>query len=320
MALGLAGLAGAVTLLAGDDLPLDNRATPAVPPESASPEVEVADRSAPAPARTEPPAQPLALPDAPLPDTIRNVTPADILPPPPVQGPLKRVEAKLPEQPKVEVPDDLTFRRPLVLDAGTLRHKTLTIRLAGLDAPAVSETCPSRLGGSWPCGRRARTALRAFVRRRAITCDQISEVAPGLIAAQCRRQDTDLSDWMIAQGWARPQEDAPQALRAASEAARAKRKGIWQLDWRGDLDRRLSTQTPAPTLETNEPSPREPAGAASRDTGEERETSFEPGSASLDGLLGDVEIVDTPWHPDSGETADAPDPGASEDAPAGLPR
>jgi endonuclease YncB( thermonuclease family) len=312
MALGLAGLAGVVLLLVGDDPPQDNLDARTAPSESARPEAEVADRSPPAPARPGPPVQPPRLPDAPLPDTIRNVTPADILPPPPVRGPLKRVEAKLPEQPKVEVPDDLTFRRPLVLDAGTLRHKTLTIRLAGLDAPEVSETCPSRLGGSWPCGRRARTALRAFVRRRAITCDQISEVAPGLIAAQCRRQDTDLSEWMIAQGWARPADDAPEALREAGDAARAKRKGIWQLDWRGDLDRRIGAgpETSATAIGTDP------------ETGEGTDGDTAAGSqdASLEGLLGDVEIVDTPWHPDSGETDDAPDRDASDEAPAGLPR
>ncbi|SDT93741.1 nuclease homologue [Stappia sp. ES.058] len=299
MGLGLALVAIAGAWLMDGDLPAgdplqDNKAT--TPSPTPLPETNATTgRSAP----------PDPLPPAPMPQSIRNVTTADILPPPPVTGPLKRVEARLPEQPKIEVPDELTFRRPLVVDAGTLRHKTLTIRLAGLDAPKVSETCPSRLGGSWPCGRRARTALRAFVRRRAVTCDQVSEIASGLVAAQCRRQDTDLSEWMIAQGWARPEPDAAASLHEASKAARAKRKGIWQLDWRGDLDRPGATASDAP-------SPSRP-GDGSR-------PAADPGDASLEGLLGDVEIVDTPWHPQSGDAADGQSPDTRQDAQDALTR
>ncbi len=294
-ALGLAGLAGAIVLLAGGDLPSNGQTDRQPLPQAgdAPPaRLEAPEQTGQASAPVEAPPR-AALPDAPLPETIRNVTPADILPPPPVQGPLKRVEAKLPDLPKVEVPKDLTFRRPLVLDAGTLRHKRLTIRLAGLNGPALAETCPSRLGGTWPCGRRARTALRAFVRRRAVTCDAVTEISPGLISAQCRRQDTDLSDWMVSQGWAHPADDAPQALRDAAEAARSGRKGIWQLDWRGDLDR------PAQTAD---------ADPAAAEGGTDAQPAPEAGGAVLEGLLGDVEIVDTPWHPQSAETPDPQDP------------
>jgi endonuclease YncB( thermonuclease family) len=293
--LGLAGLAGAILMLTGGDLPgggSADRQPPAQAGQDRSARAEAPEQAGQVSAPADAPPR-AALPDAPLPDTIRNVTPADILPPPPVQGPLKRVEARLPDLPKVEVPDDLTFRRPLVIDAATLRHKTLTIRLAGLDGPALAETCPSRLGGTWPCGRRARTALRAYVRRRAVTCDAVTEISPGLISAHCRRQDTDLSDWMVSQGWARPADDAPQALRDAGETARATRKGIWQLDWRGALDR--------PGLTADD----DPA-ASGAETG--TQPAPEAGGAVLEGLLGDVEIVDTPWHPQSAEMPDPQDP------------
>jgi endonuclease YncB( thermonuclease family) len=247
-------------------------ASPPRPPVPASPAAATAETPAPSDTPSGVP------PSAPHPDTIRNVAPDDILPPPPVSGPLKRVEPRLPELPRREIPTEITFHQPMVIDAGSFRTKKLTIRLAGITAPRLEETCPSRLGGSWPCGVRARTALRALVRRHAITCDNMEETAGGLIRANCRRRDTDLATWMVEQGWARPGDGAPQAMTEAFEAARAARKGLWQLDWRTD---------------------RPPAGSAPA-----------PGAATPDiaPLLGGepVEIVDTPWYPGAEASEDGP--------------
>lgn len=250
-------------------------------PDPARPQEPASQEPAP-PLPPAPAAPPDVSPSAPHPSTIRNVAPGDILPPPPVSGPLKRIEALLPERPKREIPSEITFHQPMVIDAGSFRTKKLTIRLAGITAPGLEETCPSRLGGSWPCGVRARTALRALVRRHAITCDNIEETDGGLVHASCRRRDTDLATWMVEQGWARPDEGAPAAMTEAFEAARAARKGLWQLDWRTDLP---------------------PAGAAPA-----------PDAATPDiaPLLGGepVEIIDTPWYPG----AETPEDGTAEAA------
>ena len=181
-----------------------------------------------------------SLPPAPLPDTLRNVTPGGILPLPPVNGPLKRVAPRLPEVEVREVPDEITVRQPVVLDGGTIEAEGLVIRLAGIEAPGLDETCPSRLGGTWPCGVRARTALRAFVRRFAITCSDIARPEKGPITATCRRNTTDLSTWMVEQGWARPGDSAPDALAEAAQTARDERKGRWQLEGLPKLDPALS--------------------------------------------------------------------------------
>ena len=290
---GLLWLAGKA-YVSGDPPPANSVVAerPAPPaPDPAAPQALASQ----APGPTVPPASapaPDVSPSAPHPSTIRNVAPDDILPPPPVSGPLKRIEARQPELPKREIPTEITFHQPMVIDAGSFRTKKLTIRLAGITAPGLEETCPSRLGGSWPCGVRARTALRALVRRHAITCDNMEETAGGLVRATCRRRDTDLATWMVEQGWARPDEGAPPAMTEAFEAARAARKGLWQLDWRTDLP---------------------PAGAVPA-----------PGAATPDiaPLLGGeaVEIVDTPWYPgaatDEDETGEGPASGAHSDADA----
>lgn len=244
------------------------------------------------------------LPDAPNPSSIRNVTPSDILPPPRVSGPLKRVAAQQPKLPEREIPTEITFHQPLVIDAGSFRTKQLTIRLAGIDAPGPAETCPSRLGGSWPCGMRARTALRGLVRRHAITCDGMQDTPAGVVLATCRKQGTDLAAWMVAQGWARPGEDAGADLLASAEAAREARRGIWQLDGPAPLSPFPSFADDG-TQDADTPegvSPSLPAGAPGQaGAGQGPEADADPARAlSLD--LPPVEITDTPWHPGNTDT------------------
>lgn len=242
-----------------------------------------------------------ALPDAPDPSSIRNVTPGGILPLPPLTGPLKRIAPRLPERTVVEVPSEVTLKQPVVVDAGTLKAGRLTIRLAGVAAPAPDATCPSRLGGTWPCGMRARTALRAFVRRLAVQCDDMSEVAPGLVTATCQRNGVDLADWLVRQGWADPLEDAPEALRTSAEEAREARRGRWKLDGLPELPDALSL--PENADDSSEIGARI-APPVIPDTGfgaaERTQRPAEAGSAQRSGYVsGDIEIVDTPWHPEN---------------------
>ncbi|WP_186386827.1 thermonuclease family protein [Stappia sp. TSB10P1A] len=250
-------------------------------PQQAQTVIAPASPSSPDPAPSAP-----VLPEAPDPASIRNVTPSDILPPPQVSGPLKRVAPQLPKLPEREIPSEITFHQPLVLDAGSFRAKHLTIRLAGIDAPGPAETCPSRLGGTWPCGMRARTALRALVLRHAITCEDMQDTPTGVVLARCRRQGTDLAAWMVAQGWARPGEGASEELLAEAAAAREARRGIWQLDGPA-----LSPGSSLPAL----PLPgdlTDPSHSAARQPGG---NPGGPQALPLD--LPPVEITDTPWHP-----------------------
>ncbi|MXN65956.1 hypothetical protein GR183_13665 [Stappia sp. GBMRC 2046] len=197
-------------------------------------------------------AQPQPLIDTPpvYPDSIRNVTPDDVLPHPRVTGPLKRVAGVRPPPPEeVKRDDTLDFQRPLVLDARSMRVKKTTIRLAHLAGPTLAEKCPSRLGGDWPCGMRARTALRGLIRNYAIHCDEQLRLGENEILASCTKGPTDLSRWMLEQGWARPTQVAPKDLKNLSLAAQDDRRGLWQLDgsfsWSGPT---LSTQVQEPDI------------------------------------------------------------------------
>jgi endonuclease YncB( thermonuclease family) len=146
---------------------------------------------------------------------IRDVTSEGITPGPAVRGPLVRVEPPTPPPPAAEVapPKPRTERlfSAIVVAAGRIRAREQDIHLAGLVAPDFQARCGEG-EAAWPCGRVARAALRRFVRGRAIEC----VVPPGAEAvperADCSVAGTNLSEWLVAQGWARKDGDRYAAL------------------------------------------------------------------------------------------------------------
>ncbi|MEJ8473357.1 thermonuclease family protein [Roseibium algae] len=175
--------------------------------------------------------------DVPLPNQLRNVSPEGVTAPQ-ITAPLTRVAPskrylELKDPPVKALPDGpLELRRPQVLDAGTLRTEDLTVRIAYVNALKADETCVSRLGGLWPCGARARTALRGLVRIYTITCDKVDDLGPREISAVCSRRTISLGSWLVQYGWADPSEDAPEEYRELAQAARDQKIGKWQSEWR----------------------------------------------------------------------------------------
>ena len=155
----------------------------------------------------------------------RDVTPAGVTPAPPGDGPLIRV----PTPPKP--PEPLRWRRfflPETADAATFRVGDQTIRVSGVAPPPVDRVCRLDDGGDWPCGRTARYSLRMFLRGRAVECYLPSIAGVVDITAPCRVGGTDLGGWLLAEGWATPDDLATDDYRRLADAARCARRGMWR--------------------------------------------------------------------------------------------
>ncbi|WP_417676280.1 thermonuclease family protein [Roseibium sp.] len=176
----------------------------------------------------------------PLPSDIRNVSPAGISPPE-VTGKLTRVKPSqrlldLINPPVEPVPDgEFKLQRPKVIDAGTLGTEDLLVRIAHISPLKPDETCVSRVGGTWPCGTRARTALRGLIRMFTIVCHKTQDLGPRQIAATCIRRKTDIGEWLVRYGWADPAEDAPETYLELAAEAKKNKRGKWQAEWLKDL-------------------------------------------------------------------------------------
>lgn len=169
-----------------------------------------------------PPAAPAAAP--PLP---RSVAPSVVAVPPVDPAALERVDPRPPlsdiaaaAPPKPPPPKPLLFQ-PVADAAGIIVAGGRTISIGGVAPLDDGETCDRQGGGTWPCGRVARTAFRAFLRGRAVTCDFPEGDVPDRLTTQCRIGQRDLGAWLVENGWARASGDAyAQQAKSAADGKR----------------------------------------------------------------------------------------------------
>ena len=120
------------------------------------------------------------------------------------------------------------YYRVIVSDSGTLEAGDVVIWLNGIVASKADAQCHDKQGKNWPCGAAAKTALRRLVRARAVVCDLPEPGEQKSFTARCAVSGTDLSTWMVRQGWAKPNDPPEPALADAAEAAKSERIGLWQ--------------------------------------------------------------------------------------------
>jgi endonuclease YncB( thermonuclease family) len=121
------------------------------------------------------------------------------------------------------------FYRVIVRDGGTLETRgDIVITLEGIGAYAADETCKDAKGRTWSCGKSAQVALTRLIRGRAIVCKVPAMGKLSSVTARCTLAGTDLSTWMVAQGWAKPAAPTEPKLAKAADAARKKKIGVWR--------------------------------------------------------------------------------------------
>ena len=114
-----------------------------------------------------------------------------------------------------------------VSDGDSLRSGRLKIRLHGIDAPELKQTCTAADGAEWPCGRAARTAMEEMVGR-PLSCELRDVDRYGRLIMQCHAGETDIAEQLVAQGLALAYRRYSTDYVAAEEAAEADARGMWQ--------------------------------------------------------------------------------------------
>jgi len=90
-----------------------------------------------------------------------------------------------------------------IIDGDTLELAGRRIRLWGIDAPELSQTCQGRDGQSYACGRDAAAVLVELTRNRAVTCDdERDRDRYGRVVAVCRTEAGEINATMVRRGWA----------------------------------------------------------------------------------------------------------------------
>lgn len=140
-----------------------------------------------------------------------------------------QAEAEIKPKPTTKI-----YYRVMVPDSGTLEAGDVVIKLNGIFARKAEDQCQDERGKNWPCGAAAKVALRRLIRARAVVCDLPEPGEQKSFTARCAVGGTDLSTWMVRQGWAKPNDPPEPALADAAEAAKSEHIGLWR---RGGFDK-----------------------------------------------------------------------------------
>ncbi|SHF08355.1 hypothetical protein SAMN02745157_1597 [Kaistia soli DSM 19436] len=232
----------AVVIAAGLTILMDTGPVPGTAP------VRVADQ----PAASRAAVPPATIAPAPLeprrplvpPDVVTSPPPADdpaasgpvprivggpgISPGPVSHGPMAREAPSAKPEVVDEGPAWQAFTQVVVIGAGTLNLGGRKVQLAGITPPESGVRCRTAPDAeAFDCAFLSMQALRQRLRARGVECRLSTLETIGVEPAPCRIGGTDLSEWLVEQGWAEPAADAPEDYRTAEDTARCAGVGIW---------------------------------------------------------------------------------------------
>jgi endonuclease YncB( thermonuclease family) len=125
---------------------------------------------------------------------------------------------------------------PHVIDGDTIEIGHVRIRLWGMDAPELHQTCQGHDGAVYECGRDATAVMLELTRGRRVECIERYHDLYHRAVAICRTDAGELNAQMVQRGWA---VDFPRYSGGAyaddEREARAAHLGIWsgrfELPW-----------------------------------------------------------------------------------------
>jgi endonuclease YncB( thermonuclease family) len=113
--------------------------------------------------------------------------------------------------------------RAIAVDGDTLRLDGRRVRVLGIDAPELEQSCTDAAGAAWDCGKAARDFLAGVLRGADVVCEPQGRDRYGRMLARCRAGGADIGESLVKAGLAVAYGD----YLVDEGVARAGRKGIW---------------------------------------------------------------------------------------------
>lgn len=114
------------------------------------------------------------------------------------------------------------------------------VRLDGIDAPELKQTCRHPNGRDFLCGRYAASFLLDHVQKKVVVCKGDAYDKDGRLLGTCFVGGRNLNALMVREGWALAYRRYSKKYIPEEEAAKAGRKGMWMMkfmppwEWRKD--------------------------------------------------------------------------------------
>ncbi|NBO20938.1 MAG: thermonuclease family protein [Rhodobacteraceae bacterium] len=113
-----------------------------------------------------------------------------------------------------------------VVDGDTLAMGAQKLRLYGIDAPEIHQTC-RREGKAWPCGVFARDALAKLVALGRLSCAGQGHDRYGRVLVICQNGAGDIAEAMVRAGAATAYLRYSDRYAVPEDEARRAKRGIW---------------------------------------------------------------------------------------------
>jgi len=125
-----------------------------------------------------------------------------------------------------------------VVDGDTIWIDGTKIRLHGIDAPEMKQTCTTNKGKEQMCGVLAKQALEMLVKGQDVTCKGDKRDRYKRLIAVCYVGQLNINEQMVMDGWALAYRQYSKDYVRAETFAKSQRLGMWRgefeppWDWR----------------------------------------------------------------------------------------
>lgn len=124
-----------------------------------------------------------------------------------------------------------------VIDGDTLNVEGYKVRLAGIDAPEVSQQC-RYLMTNWDCGLAAKNNLIAKIHDQTVSCELKNKDRYSRYIATCYLDGENLNEWLVLNGYALAYSQYSKQYVEAEKQAQKEKKGIWSSEFQNPQDYR----------------------------------------------------------------------------------
>ena len=121
------------------------------------------------------------------------------------------------------------YERARVIDGDTLALGSRHVRLWGIDAPELAQTCANQFGLRYHCGAEARDWLAAFLSDQLVRCETKKTDSYGRDIATCQTTNgVDIARSIVLAGYAVAYTRYTDRYKADEIHARSAKTGIWR--------------------------------------------------------------------------------------------
>ena len=114
-----------------------------------------------------------------------------------------------------------------VVDGDTIHINQTKIRLHGIDAPEMKQTCRTSKGKEQMCGILAKQALQRLIQGQDVTCKGDKRDRYKRLLAVCYVGPLDINERMVTDGWAMTYRKYSKDYVRAETFAKSRREGMW---------------------------------------------------------------------------------------------